>query len=181
MSEDSEEPKKEKTFGEVQDEIEDDFALEAVDVRQLFQVSNDALEKLKLWQSAAPNILESLKKVSENLTPKLEDLAEVTKNITFPQLDQDTLSKITVTPPFMDSLQSNSVLIEQQKKAIDLLNEILDEVRRLNESQRRGIKKMTKTLIELVEDGRINGPVFDLMKQLCLEWFSGDELPDDWK
>lgn len=181
MNDDSEEPEKPKKLQDILDEANTSLSSGTVDLSQVFNVSSEALDRLKLIQENIPNFFGPLRDVALTLTPKLEDLVATTKDITFPQLDPDTLSKITVPSPFLDSLESNSILIEQQNNVMNLLNEILDEVRRLNESQRRGIKKMTKTINELVEDGRINGPVFDYMKKLCMEWFGEDELPDEWK
>ena len=186
MNDDSEEPENvekslenaEKSLGDVTVES---ARLGDVDWLQMFNVSSNALESLKLFQTTVPNFLEPLKNISLNLTPKLQDLVLNTENITLPKLDPDILSNIAVTSPFLDSIQSNSVLIEQQKNAIDLLHEILDEVQRLNDYQRRGIKKMTEKLNELVEEGKLNNPVFDLMKELCMEWFGKDEWPANWK
>jgi len=141
-----------------------------IDFAKLAEINSTALFALKDIYADIPNFVTSLNIPELNLSPKLEELGNSILDIQLPTFDANFLTTLPEPKPFIDSLRSESQLIEQQNKAIELLQELLGVVKKHNRSQETILKNVFKMIRELKEEQRIEHPFVDKLYQMALEW-----------
>jgi len=160
--------KKEEEEDSSEDKTKKVINFPPIDLTKMQNITTTAIDGLIDVQNKVPNILESLENITIDFAPKLDELRQATENIDFPQLTAGILD--TLPQPIINSITTESKLLEQQNKTIDLLYEVLDEVKKNNKSQKAILNKIFKIIRELNEEQRLEHPFVDKLYQMALEW-----------
>jgi len=145
--------------------------LVTIDFQKISEINSAALASLKMVQDNLPEMLKPLSAISFSFSPKLKEIMEATKSIQIPPpIDPIILKPLLEPAPVINSLKSDTKIIQQQQETIDLLKELLTEVRKNNQEQKVTLDTIFKMIRELKEEQRLEHPYVDKLYQMALEW-----------